>query len=98
VIADAGPLIGLARVGLLHLLRHLYGRVVVPVEVLEELQIFEERPGSKALAKAVDEKWIEVCSPEEGPGREALSLALGPGEASAILLAEQGALPVPAAR
>jgi len=87
IVADAGPLIGLARVGLLDLLRQLYGRVLIPVQVLDELQISEDRPGSLALRTAVQAGWLQsvlVASSEE---LESLGLALGPGEASAILLA-----------
>jgi predicted nucleic acid-binding protein len=55
VVADAGPLIGLARVGLLDLLRHLYGKILIPVQVFEELQTSEGRPGSRALRAALQE-------------------------------------------
>lgn len=88
VIADAGPLIGLARVGLLDLLRQLYGKVLIPLQVFEELQIAEDRPGSRALRMATEEGWLEPVD-LGGSGAEPLSLALGPGEACAILLAEQ---------
>lgn len=89
VVADAGPLIGLARVGLLDLLRHLYGKVLIPAQVLEELQIAEDRPGSRALRAAVQEGWLESAALATGDELEPLSLALGPGEAGAILLSGQ---------
>lgn len=63
VVADAGPLIGLARVGLLDLLRQLYGKVLIPVQVFEELQTSEDRPGSRALRAAVQEGWLESAAP-----------------------------------
>lgn len=87
VVADAGPLIGLARVGLLDLLRRLYGKVLIPVEVFEELQISEDRPGSRALRTALAEGWLEAVTVRSAPVKP-LSL-LGPGEASAILYAER---------
>lgn len=89
VVADAGPLIGLARVGLLDLLRQLYERVLVPVEVFEELRTADDRPGSRGLRAALEAGWLSVA-PVETQGAESLSLALGPGEAAAILLAAQG--------
>jgi uncharacterized protein len=89
VVADAGPLIGLARVGLLDLLRQLYGKVLIPVQVFEELQTSEDRPGSRALRAAVQEGWLESAAPASGDELGSLSLALGPGEAGAILLSGQ---------
>ena len=86
VVADAGPLIGLARVGLLNLLRQLYGKILIPVQVLEELQISEDRPGSRALRAALEEGWIESAPLAGNAELDFLSLALGPGEAGAILL------------
>jgi hypothetical protein len=89
VVADAGPLIGFARIGLLHLLRQLYGRVLIPIQVFEELQTSEDRPGSRALRAALQEGWLESVSLAGGEELELLSLALGPGEAGAILLSGQ---------
>ena len=89
VVADAGPLIGLARIGLLDLLRQLYGKVLIPVQVLEELQISEDRPGSVVLRAAVQAGWIQSALVASGEELKSLSLALGPGEAGAILLASQ---------
>lgn len=89
VVPDAGPLIGLARVGLLDLLRHLYGKVLIPVQVFGELQTSEDRPGSRALHAAVQEGWLESAALASGDELKSLSLALGPGEAGAILLAGQ---------
>lgn len=89
IIADAGPLIGLARIGLLSLLQGLYGTVVIPATVFVELRTVEDRPGSRALRKALEEGWLK---PEEIRPTEELKillLLLGRGEAEAILLAEQ---------
>jgi uncharacterized protein len=86
VVADAGPLIGLARVGLLHLLHQLYGKVLIPVQVFDELQTSEDRPGARALRAAMEEGWLESASLDKGEELEFLSLALGAGEAGAILL------------
>jgi len=88
VVSDASPLIGLARVGHLDLLRRLYDRVQVPPQVFEELQISENRPGSRALRTAVEEGWLEPVLLASGD-LEFLTLSLGPGEAAAILLAGQ---------
>ena len=84
VVADAGPLIGLARVGLLDLLRHLYGKVLIPVQVFEELQISEDRPGSQALRAAIQEGWLESAAFNAADELKSLSFALGPGEAGGM--------------
>ena len=58
IVADAGPLIGMAQVGLLPLLKDLYSQVLIPPKVHGELQIPLFRPGYEALAVALDEAWI----------------------------------------
>ena len=92
VVADGGPLIGLAKTGHLNLLRSLFGAVMIPPAVLDELSITSDREGAACLREAIDAAgWIRTMSiraPEAVSG-----LSLGPGESEAIALAlEQKAI------
>ena len=89
VIADTGPLIALARIGRLDLLRRLYGRVVVPPAVHTELALDSNRSGAKVLADVFVAGWIVVETVADSSVRWELDQLLGPGEAEAIALAEQ---------
>ena len=89
VIADTGPLIALARIGRLDLLRRLYGRVVVPPAVHTELALDSNRSGTKVLADVFVAGWIVVETVADSIVRWELDQLLGPGEAEAIALAEQ---------
>lgn len=89
VIADTGPLIALARIGEIGLLRRLYGRVVVPPAVHTELAIDSNRPGAKVLARVFAAGWIAVERVVDSRVQWKLDQLLGPGEAEAIALAEQ---------
>ena len=89
VVADTSPLIALARTGELDLLRRLYGRVALPPAVQAELAIGSDRPGARALEAALAAGWLSVQAvSDRAPGPD-LSLLLGPGEAEAIVLAEE---------
>lgn len=89
IIADAGPLIALARVGLLSLLKDLYGTVLVPPAVWAELRIEDGRLGAEGLANAAAEGWLLRVEPLPAVYWRELSELLDPGEAEAISLAEQ---------
>jgi predicted nucleic acid-binding protein len=89
VVADTGPLIGLARVEQLSLLRDLYQTILVPPSVFEELQASGDRPGSGALLDAVRSNWIVRVEPEATTDLQDLRLLVDPGEAEAIVLAVQ---------
>ena len=86
VVADTTPPLYLARLGLLDLLRTLYGTVVVPTEVWREL--VEYRPDAPGVAELRAAPWIRV-----DPGADASPLLaeleeeIDRGEASAIALA-----------
>ena len=89
VVADTGPLIALARIGELDLLRRLYGRVVLPPAVKGELAIGSDRPGARVLGAALAAGWISVRSVSDRVSVRELSMLLDPGEAEAIVLAAQ---------
>jgi uncharacterized protein len=88
VVSDAGPLIYLGGAGHLALLRELFGRVVVPRQVWDEVVgAGRELPGSAEVAAAAS--WIDVRTPSPSPLTERLSDVLGVGEAAAIALCAQ---------
>jgi predicted nucleic acid-binding protein len=86
IVADSGPLIALARIGQLHLLRDLFGVVVIPHAVATECLAGQNRPGSQVIAQALKQGWLRKkrptsrISPVDRP-------ALGDGENAAIALA-----------
>lgn len=83
VVADSSPLNYLVQIGLDHLLKALYGRVLVPESVLAELQNRRTPAAVLAWAGRAHEE-IEVCRVSQPPS----SIGnLGEGERDAIQLA-----------
>jgi predicted nucleic acid-binding protein len=89
VIADAGPLIALARIDQLKLLHSLYGKVIVPSVVWLEITSAGDFGDLEAIQFAQANAWLEIAV-------ETLSLNLDPtsplwiidaGERAAIALA-----------
>lgn len=86
IVSDAGPLIALSRIGRLSLLPVLFGKVVVPNVVLEELRLGDVRPAVELLIEAVEQKkWLRAMA---SVGSRPIP-ALDRGESAAICLAEQ---------
>lgn len=88
IVADAGPLIGLAIAGRVEILGALFEEVLIPQAVLEELQIEASRPGSFALSKAKEEGWLSTEDVPEDTDMTQLAELLDRGEAEAIVLAQ----------
>jgi len=85
IVADAGPLIALARTGHLDVLSGLFHEVLIPEAIREELKLSSDRPGAKELRRVVAPGgWIKV---RKVRSEELRSQALGAGEKEAILLA-----------
>lgn len=86
VIADAGPVIGLSRVGLLDLLTRLYGTVWVTEVVRDELLAQQQIPfaGQDQIQLALTD-WIEVQT-DLGADFRPLTANLDAGECSSIRL------------
>ena len=91
VVADTGPLIVLGRVECFKLLHDLYQDVLIPPAVREELHLGSGRPGARQSAEALEQGWLQVQELSAGSAQALsdLMLVLDPGEAEAILLAEE---------
>jgi uncharacterized protein len=87
VVADASPLIALARVGRLDLLESVFGRLLVPDAVWREVvESGFDRAGTVEIAKA---PWIERRAVVDESLVNLLRHDLGAGEAEAIVLARE---------
>lgn len=64
VLADASPLIGLARAGGLPWLRRLYKTISITKAVRGEATGVRELPGAVAIAAAIKQGWIRVLRQE----------------------------------
>lgn len=88
-VSDASPLIALARIGRLNLIKSLFGRVLIPDAVYQEVVVSGAGlPGASEVRHA---EWIETYS---GADNAVSYLAaeyagLGEGEAATIRLAKQ---------
>lgn len=98
VIADAGPLIALARIDHLSLLPRLFGGVSVTSWVADEVLTGGEFPESSALRVAFAEPWLNTVSWADPADAAALLTQckalinlhqIDMGEASALVLAQQ---------
>jgi uncharacterized protein len=83
VVSDASPLITLAGVGKLHLLDALYGEVLIPSAVWDEV-VHDGRPGVQEVVIA---SWIRTVPVVQDSYLMALQTDLDDGEAEALALA-----------
>jgi hypothetical protein len=85
VVSNASPLINLARIGQLELLRELYGELHIPDAVWQEVVVAGAGlPGAELVANAV---WIKRRSVTNSTLVRALRQDLDAGESEAIALA-----------
>jgi len=87
VVSNTSPILNLAIVGQLELLRQQFGEILIPKAVLDELKVDEERPGSQAICEAIASGWIQVQEASNEPLVQLLKQILDQGEAEAIALA-----------
>jgi len=88
VVADSSSFIHLAAIGRTELMRELYGRVLVPSAVWQEVVVAGQgRPGEVDLRRALSEGWVSIETPPPGLNLSASTAPLHPGEIEAIRLA-----------
>ena len=89
VVSNTSPILNLAIIGRLKLLKQQFGVVHVPKAVQDELRAGEDRPGSPSIREALDAGWIAVVRGPNTGMSDALRAELHGGEAEAIALAAE---------
>ena len=82
IVSNTSPLLALDRIGRLHLLPELWGRVTRPQSVLDEIVAGKGRYGASPQLLGAD--WLETLP---DPGEAGYRPELGAGETAAIALA-----------
>ncbi|MBI2653260.1 DUF3368 domain-containing protein [Candidatus Woesearchaeota archaeon] len=83
VVINSSPIISLAKIGKLELLRKLFGEVYVTEQVYKEIMSKPTYPESMPIKKASEDKWLKVEKAHE------ITAPLGKGEASSLGLASK---------
>jgi len=87
VVANAGPLISLAAVGKLDLLKALFEQILIPQAVYDEVVVQGEgEPGSQEVKEA---EWIRAAQVQDQLAVHLLRETLDMGESEAIVLAQE---------
>jgi predicted nucleic acid-binding protein len=87
VVVNATPLIALALLDRLELLREMFDEILVPATVYEEVVV---KGAGRSGADAVDQAdWLQMMSPQAAPTIEPMLLGLDAGEMDVLLLARE---------
>jgi predicted nucleic acid-binding protein len=89
VVSNTSPVLNLAIIGQLSLLREQFGEIWIPAAVWEELRVEENLPGSQAVREALAAGWLRVEEVKNQALAQVLQRDLDRGEAEAIALAVQ---------
>jgi predicted nucleic acid-binding protein len=87
IVSNTSPISNLAKVGQLSLIEALYGRILIPRAVYEEL--LDERAGETVIAAVKSSTWIEVRFAKNQLLVDELRTRVNIGEAEAITLADE---------
>lgn len=87
VVSNTSPILNLAIIGEISLLREQFGEILIPRAVLEELRVQDNLPGSQGVRDAINAGWIKIEAVKQGALVRAMQRDLDKGEAEAIALA-----------
>jgi len=85
VISNTTPMINLAEIGRMDVLQQLFGEIVIPPAVADELH--EKRDLFPAVARAMELPFIRIVAPKDRSLVSTLTLELHFGEAECLALA-----------
>jgi len=87
VVSNSSPLIALAKIGKLYILKKLFGEIIIPKAVWNEVVVKGKgKPGAEEVEKA---EWIKVEEVRDRLSVEVLKGEIEIGEAEAIVLAKE---------
>jgi predicted nucleic acid-binding protein len=85
IVSNTSPISNLAKVGQLDLMQKLYGKILIPTAVHEEL--LDERAGEIVISEVQSATWLEIHSAQNRYLVDELRTRVNIGEAEAIALA-----------
>lgn len=88
VVSDTSPVGSLFLISRLDLLPAVFGKVIIPRKVLEELTVLETDFGHD-LAQVKTAAWLEIRVPGDSQAVQYLQKSLDQGESEAIVLAQE---------
>jgi predicted nucleic acid-binding protein len=92
IVSDSGPIIAFSRIGRMDILRRLFGQIIVPNAVYEELVIAGKgKPGAAEVRRS---SWIQSREVRNREGIIAFPSSLHRGEREAIVLAHEFGIPL----
>lgn len=87
VVANATPLIGLAKAGRFYLLKEIFGKIYIPEGVYEEVVV--EGRGRAGASEVNEAAWVETVEVKDKLAVELLQDELDKGESESIVLAKE---------
>jgi len=88
-VSNTSPILNLAIIGRLSLLKEQFETVFIPPAVKKELRVDSELPGSSAIGEAIEAGWIKIERVRDRTFVKILCRELDDGESEAIALAVQ---------
>ena len=85
IISNTTPILSLLKIDKLYLLKELYGKIIVPFAVYQEIERGKVKPYYQDLSSI---KWIEIRKIENPKSREYI-VDLDKGEAEVLILAKE---------
>ena len=87
VVSNTSPILNLAIIGQLDLLRQQFAEVLIPSTVRAELKPETTFPGAAVIQQAFQAQWLRVAELKDVNLARVLALDLDEGEAAAVALA-----------
>lgn len=87
IVSNTSPILNLAIIDKLHLLKNQFSKIIIPEGVFEELKVELKLPGSNLIKQSIQDEWICIKSFTDRKLFSLLNQQLDKGESEAITLA-----------